>query len=824
MRKQSLNGTWSIKETGSSASVPGKVPGSIVSAYLEQGLIEEPYYRENEKTVLPLFEKDYAFEREFQVSQELYGSPFIDLVCFGIDTLGEIYINGIRAAEVNNMHRTWRIGCKDMLQPGQNTIKVLLFSPLRYIREYKTRDQEEITYVPTGGIKGNQFLRKASSMFGWDWGIQLPDMGIWRNIELQGYSLRIAETEILQEHSEGQAVLKIHITLEGECKEQPDVTVTVTGPDGEEWNKSCQAKDNIAETELTIKNPKLWWPNGYGSQPLYMVRIKARCAGIETDSALYRIGLRRLTVSTRKDEWGNEFCFMANGVKIFAMGADYIPEDAVYSRITCERIQQLIKAAVKANYNCLRVWGGGYYPEDCFYDLCDEYGIIVWQDLMYACNIYDFTEDFEVNVMAETADNVKRLRHHASLGLWCGNNEMETGWVNWERFRCHSEKRKADYIRQFEHVLPRVVAACDRQTFYWPSSPSSGGCFDGPNDENRGDVHYWEVWHGMKPFTDYMKYYFRFCSEFGFQSFPHIETIRSFAEEEDFNIFSAVMESHQKNPTANARILNYISENFLYPKDFESLVYVSQILQGIAVKSGVEHWRRNRGRCMGSLYWQLNDNWPVASWASVDYCGRWKALHYMAARFYAPLLGTVIEKDGNVEIHVQNESMESRSCRVKYFLRNMDLHILGTAERSVEVPALGVVQILQEAVPEAVRGHERDCFLQAVFLWDNGYSSQQVLNFAPYKYLHLKKPRIQARVSEQEKAFSIRLKTDVLALFVRLELEGTAAVFSDNYFDLAGEEMTVHISKEDNPDIQGVGREEVQARLKVVSLFDSSLS
>lgn len=821
MQKQSLNGIWQINEKGGEKSVKGTVPGSIVSAYLGEGYIEHPYYRENEKEILPLFEKDYVFEREIEVSKELLECDFVDLVCFGIDTLGKIFINGISTAEVNNMHRTWRIGCREMLHLGKNTIKVELYSPTRYIREYEVQGKGRIEYVPNGCMEGNQFIRKASSMFGWDWGIKLPDMGIWRDIELQGYDVRIADTEILQEHENGCVTLKIEVALEGNTADQTEILVTVEDPCGSEWHCSCQSEGGTAQTVLTIENPQIWWPNGYGSQPLYTVRVDARSNGRTMDTAEYRIGLRQMTVSTQKDKWGNEFCFVVNGVKIFAMGADYIPEDAIYSQVTDEKIRQLIEASVKANYNCLRVWGGGYYPGDFFYDLCDEYGIVVWQDLMYACNIYDFTEEFEENVTAETVDNVKRLRHHASLGLWCGNNEMETAWVNWGDFKSHSERHKADYVKQFEQVLPRVVAEFDKQTFYWASSPSSGGYFDNPNDENRGDVHYWEVWHGMKPFTDYMNYYFRFCSEFGFQSFPDMQTISTFAKKGDLNIFSSVMESHQKNSTANSKILNYISENFLYPKDFESLVYVSQILQGIAIKSGVEHWRRNRGRCMGSLYWQLNDNWPVASWASVDYYGRWKALHYMAAKFYAPLLGTAVETDGGVEIHVQNESMYSRSCRVTCDFRDMDLRIISSSPGSVRVSALSVEKVLSLKVPENVREHERECFLQVSFEWDNGYRSEQVLVFAPYKHLYLKKPQIRFHVTEREEDFDILLEADALALFVRLELQGTDVVFSDNYFDIAGNEKTVHISKKENPGVQGLCKSDIQAALKVASLFDT---
>jgi beta-mannosidase len=383
-----------------------------------------------------------------------------------------------------------------------------------------------------------------------------------------------------------------------------------------------------------------------------------------------------MTISQEKDEWGSEFAFMVNGIKIFAKGADYIPEDLIYSRITGERIEYLLDSCVRANFNCIRVWGGGYYPSDTFYEICDRLGLIVWQDLMYACNVYDLTREFEENIIEETRDNVKRIRHHASLGLWCGNNELEAAWCEWAVFKDHSAQLRADYIKQFEYILPKAVEESDHSTFFWPSSPSSGGCFDNPVDENRGDTHYWDVWHGLKPFEDYRNHYFRFCSEFGFQSFPSIKTVHTFTEEEDRNIFSRVMESHQKNGAANGKMLYYLSENFLYPKDFESLLYVTQVLQGMAIKFGVEHWRRHRGRCMGAVYWQLNDDWPVASWASIDYFGRWKALHYMAKNFFAPVAGSISRTENTIEAHIQNERMAAKNCKVVMTLKRMDFTVL----------------------------------------------------------------------------------------------------------------------------------------------------
>ena len=496
--------------------------------------------------------------------------------------------------------------------------------------------------------EGFPHLRKAHCMFGWDWGPRLPDAGIFRPVSLLGVkNSRIESVYVTQHHEEGKVTLDFDVTLElfGGSKSaqgsgfmeqaaQWDTTrieVEVTSPDGKKYHPNLSGKEPAGEApkedyRIEITDPQLWWPRGYGKQPLYQVKVTLLSKeGEALDTWERRIGLRVLTVNTEKDEWGNCFAYEVNGVKIFAMGADYIPEDNILSRVNRERTRKLLTDAAWANHNCIRVWGGGYYPDDFFFDICDELGLIVWQDFMFACASYELDDDFERNVSKEIVDNVRRIRHHACLGLWCGNNEMETQTLDgvWKT----TAKQKYDYIKLYEYIIPKILQEEDPAAFYWPSSPSSGGNFDNPWDENRGDTHYWDVWHGNKPFTEYRKFRFRYLSEFGFQSFPCLKTVESFTLPEDRNIFSRVMEMHQRNCAANGKILNYLSATYLYPKDFDSLLYTSQLLQADAIRYGVEHFRRHRGRCMGAVVWQLNDIWPVASWASVDYYGRWKALH-----------------------------------------------------------------------------------------------------------------------------------------------------------------------------------------------------
>lgn len=822
MLHQSLNGYWKMREVTESHWLEAKIPGSVMSTLLEHNRIGDPFWRLNEYEARELFRKDYEFCREFTVSKELYERSRIDLLCYGLDTLAEIYINDIHLGKTNNMHRTWRFDCKSLLNIGENQIRVVFRAPITYIESYEPAENKQISYIANGAMRGNQYLRKAHCMFGWDWGAQVPDAGIWRDIELLGYSEgRIEDVEIIQHHHKSGVELEINTKLELLTPGDYTLQYTLTTPQKvtTTYHEKVEAEDN--SYSISVEQPELWWPNGYGEQPLYQLAIVMTSKKDVCDEKEFTVGLRTLTMSQEKDEWGSEFAFKINGIKIFAKGADYIPEDLVYSRITRDRIDYLITSCVRANYNCLRVWGGGYYPGDDFFDLCDRKGIIVWQDLMFACNVYDLTKEFEENIIEETKDNVRRIRHHASLGLWCGNNEIESAWKHWPDFQPHSPQLRADYIKQFEYVLPNAVDEVDDRTFFWPSSPSSGGCFDHPDDENRGDTHYWAVWHGLKPFEDYRNYFFRFCSEFGFQSFPSIKTVNSFTEEEDRNIFTKVMESHQKNGAANGLILYYLSENFLYPKDFTSLLYVSQILQGIAIKFGVEHWRRNRGRCMGALYWQLNDDWPVASWASIDYYGRWKALHYMAKNFFAPIAGTLARTGKMIEAHIQNERLEDKKCRVVVNLRKMDFTSLRCDSFEIIVPALTNRKITEIDYSELITGIEDQVFVEAVFTDEEGYQSTEVEIFIPFKHLALEQPEISITVKEDSEQFLISLHAERLACFVELDFADADAIFSDNYFYIASGEREITLAKADIRGEQYGNAMELKEKLLVRSLRDT---
>ena len=608
-----------------------------------------------------------------------------------------------------------------------------------------------------------------------------------------------------------QVTLDIHAALryaEGVSRVtcRPAAVVSIAAPDGAAL--SCRPdfifdENGVGRASLVIDQPQLWWPNGLGQQPLYTIAVELfDDKGSLIDDWRRRIGIRKMEVSTAKDAYGSEFAHMVNGVKFFAMGADYIPEDNILARTNRERTFRLIRQCVDANFNCIRVWGGGLYPSDDFYDACDEMGLVVWHDFMFACANYRLTRAFEENILAELRDNVRRLRHHASLGLWCGNNEMEM-FVKKGEWGAKNEIR-SDYVKMYEYLFPRLLETEDPDRFYWPASPSSGGGFDEPNDENRGDVHYWDVWHGNKPFTEYRKFYFRYLSEFGFQSFPSLKTVESFTLPEDRNVFSYIMEKHQRNASANGKIMNYMEQTFLYPNDLDTLIYASQLLQGEAIRYGVEHFRRNRGRCMGAIYWQLNDCWPVASWASIDYFGRWKALHYYARRFFSPLLLSC-EEEGllsqtmntnaepfpvrkSIRLNVANESMYTRNVTVKWQLRDRDDSVIREGNWDLEVEPLTCVWLDKEELDDA-KLYENYVSYQ---LYEEGreVSGGTVLFCAP-KHFRFLDPQLQISADGNE----ITVRAAHYAKSVEIRNGNDDLILSDNFFDLNGGEKRVRVLK-----------------------------
>ena len=789
---QSLNENWSMEISGKAGSYPTRVPGSVYSALLEAGQMEDPYYRDNEGKALALMENDFVWSLCFTPEEGVLACPHQILRFEGVDTVADIRLNGVLLAHVENMHRTFEFDTAGILRPGENWLEVKFYSPTRWIREKYAESPAEGS---SDAMRGFANLRKAHCMFGWDWGPHLPDAGLWRPVTLQGVDgARLPHVLVRQRHEGGRVTLAIQPQMDYVEAEGITYTVEVTDPQGntQKWEGSPE--------EVLIEHPQLWWPHGYGEQPLYTVKVTAYAGGRELDSWQRRIGLRTMTIAREKDAYGESFAHEVNGVRIFAMGADYIPEDNILSRVTPERTHKLLEQCVAANFNCVRVWGGGTYPSDAFYDACDELGLMVWQDFMFACAVYNLTPDFAKNIREEVKDNVRRLRHHASLGLWCGNNEMEMfvdqgEWVL-------NKRQKADYIRMYEYLIPEVLLTEDPDTFYWPASPSSGGGFDDPNDPTRGDVHYWSVWHGQLPFAEYRKHQFRYLSEFGFESLPCLSTVKTFSQPEDWNLFSYVMEKHQRCARGSMLTMAYLQQTYLYPTDFETTLYASQLLQADAIRYGVEHFRRIRGVCMGAVYWQLNDCWPVASWASIDYTGRWKALHYYAKRFFAPVLLSCCEEgmlsqepnvnaepydmEKSIRLSVSNETMEDKACIVKWALRDKTGQVQREETITLKVPALTSVWLDKVELPEV--DIFEDYASYDLYLNDRRVSGGTVIFSLP-KYFHYADPRLSCRVEGDE----IVVSAKAYAKSVEIQNENEDLMLSDNYFDMNAGETRVKV-------------------------------
>jgi beta-mannosidase len=799
MQKVSLNGTWQLTlSDGKTQVTDAKVPGTMYSALLNAGKMADPFYRENESDALELSENDCTFSRSFTLESAMLEHEKVMLRCEGLDTLCNLSVNGNFVAHTENMHRTYEFDVKKYLRAGQNQIQAVFHSPCRYVTEMQNKQKLACgtMYAPAG----TAYLRKAHCMFGWDWGPALPDMGIWRDISLIGMdTARIHDVYVKQKHEDGKVTLVVKLNIERWQQSRLDAEVQVISPQGEILKQKKEVLADEEEFQFTVENPQLWWPNGYGEHPLYTVQTVLCQSDRELDRKSLRIGLRTVQLKREDDEKGQSFVFVVNGVDIYAMGADYIPEDSILARRSKARTVKLIQSCTKAHFNMLRVWGGGYYPDDFFYDLCDENGLLIWQDLMFACGVYDYSDSFRKNIEAEVTDNIRRIRHHACLALWCGNNEQEWMWVDsWSD--AFSPKLKADYIKQFEVLFPEIVHREDPVTPYWPSSPSSGGSFFRPNDENYGDMHYWEVWHGEKSFTDYRRVHPRFMSEFGLQSFPCLKTVESFTLPEDRNLFSYVMESHQKCGNGNEKILSYISQYFKYPKDFDSLLYVSQLIQSEGIRYGAEHWRRERDRCKGIIYWQLNDCWPVASWSSIDYFGRWKALHYAAKRFFQPVLASACENGTNVALFVSNESLSAFSGTLKWELKTSAGKVMKQDSVPVDVPPQSSMQVTDLDFSRELTNKQllRNTYLEYRLEDKNGSVSGGTVLFVKAKHFEFQNPEITFAVSENSTAFLIQLRSKAFAKFVEISLKTADAVFSDNYFDLSADEpKTVILNKQD---------------------------
>lgn len=800
MITQELKEGWQFSENGKSEWLPATVPGCVHTDLLANGKIEDPFYRLNEHDVQWIDKLDWDYKTSFMVEKDLLKRDRIALDFKGLDTYAQVYVNEKQVAATDNMFREYLVDIKPYLKAGENTLKITFLSPIKEgLKKYDAHpfeipvsdnDLAEIGQVE-GGKKVSVYTRKAGYHFGWDWGPRLVPSGIWRPVYLKAWDdARIENLQVVQHEVTDQvATFSAVIEVESEAKKPATYRIDVNGKTARSAVINLEKGIHTYSIDFEIKNPELWWTNGLGKQPLYDITASLT-VNERTIQKEDRIGIRTLELVRDKDEEGTSFYFKLNGVPVFMKGANYIPNDVFLARVTDEEYQRVVNTAKNSNMNMLRVWGGGIYENDIFYDLCDEAGILVWQDFMFACAMFPGDQEFLDNVKEEAIDNVKRLRNHPSIALWCGNNEILAAWFGWgwkEKEEARSQENAdqiwKSYQNIFHKVLPEAVAEYDPSRSYWGSSPSSG--LGVPADLVNGDEHYWGVWWGKEPFQNYATHIARFMSEYGFQSFPEFKSVKQYATPEDYDIVSEVMNSHQRSSIGNKTIEYYMLQDYKQPKDFESFLYVNHVLQAEGIKFALEGHRRAMPYCMGSLYWQINDCWPVASWSSTDYYQRWKALQYYVKKGFEPVLVSPYIDGNFLKVGIVNDKLEEISAQLN--LRMVDFGGKVIWEKSVlaDIPANSSDSYFDVNRYDFLRNkNSRKQVLVAEVVEDGQVIAKNVFYFRPVKEMSLPKPDVTYDIMPVENGCRIVVKTDKLAKNLFMTIGDEEGFFSDNYFDL----------------------------------------
>lgn len=811
---------WKFKASEDPSWLPARVPGCVHTDLLRNGLIPNPFEGANEKQLQWIDRKEWEYVSEFDAPPELLVHTQTEIVFEGLDTYAEVYLNDIHLLSANNMFRTWKLNVKDHLRANGNRLRIVFRSPivegLAKLEAngfgYPASNDDSIT-GGLGDTKLSVFSRKAPYHFGWDWGPRFVTSGICKDITLVGWTgyritdLFIRQNQVTTENASVLAIVEIQSEIAGKGE------ISVLENDGQRWTQEADIVpgNQTLELALEIANPKLWWSRGLGEANLYSFEVSIRALDLSPASRSVRTGLRSLKLIRQPDGRGTSFYFELNGIPVFAKGANHIPNDSFINDVTIERYRHEIASAAASNFNMLRVWGGGVYEEDIFYDLCDEYGILVWQDFMFACSMYPGDEAFLDNVRGEATDNIRRLRNHPSIALWCGNNEIDGAWSHykedagwgWKQQYPHELREKiwADYESLFHRLLPGIVAELAPDTDYWPSSPMQAITNDADqhatNDSSHGDIHFWAVWHASEPFENYKLNVGRFMSEYGFQSFPEYKTVRTYANEDQMALDSEVMLHHQKNGRGNFLIKEYSDKYLSEPKDFVSFLYLSQVLQAEGMKMAIEAHRRNKDYCMGTLYWQMNDCWPVASWSSMDYLGRWKAVQYYARRSYRDLMLSIDQNGETVEFHAVSDIPESISGTLEWSLYDFEGRLLEQAEHPIEVPANKAVKLLDWPVKDrAVEYDPLRTVLIGRLIQEGKVLDRKEHYFEYSKHLALSpKPAIEVTEVEGSSGSTFVVKASGFAKQVWLQSE-EEGIFSDNFFDLLpGIPQTVRFMK-----------------------------
>ncbi len=780
-----LNQNWEFSKAGSNDWMPATVPGCIYTDLMEQTIIPDPFYSDNEKLVQWVGEENWEYRTSFNVDTGLLNQGHIKLVFQGLDTYSEVFLNENKIGETNNMFREWEFDIKKHLVSGKNILQILFRSPVPYNEKWAKKSPYRL---PDNRV----YTRKAPYQFGWDWGPKLITCGIWKDVYIKSSNnfyideIRINTIKITEEVAELYADIQLF------ASKPESLTVEIFDMNSNDcistYATEVKQGNNQFAWNLSIEDPVLWWPNGMGDQHLYPLKVKISSENFYTDSIL-NIGLRTIDLIRNNDSVGVGFVFRVNGKDVFMKGANYIPQDNFPPRVGKDKYSELIKNAKAANMNMLRVWGGGFYENDVFYDLCDQHGILIWQDFMYACAMYPGDLDFLNNISAEAIDAIKRLRNHPCLALWCGNNEVDNGWKDWgwqkalRYSKADSATIYSHYKKVFNEILPKLVEEHDGKTDYWPSSPEYGWGHEECN--THGDSHYWGVWWGKEPFEMYEAKTGRFMSEYGFQAYPDFKTVQSFCSETDLFLFSDPLKNHQKHPIGNETILEYMEREYPVPDSIFEFSYVSQLLQSQGIRTGIEAHRRSKPHCQGTLYWQLNDCWPVVSWSSVDYYGRWKALHYSVRDLFKNFMISVDQKDSILNCYIVSDSLEEVKADFSvelidfsgttYFENDFELLIERNSSRIVA--SYNLNEILHDTLI-------RNSFLKISLKEGRHVLAKYLHYFDIPKNLQLPEPAIRMSVKKAKRGYMIKLQSDQLVKNLCLFADRAIGHFSDNYFDL----------------------------------------
>lgn len=825
---QALHANWEYRQSGTEEWSPAAVPGCVHTDLLRDGRIDDPSYRLNERDQQWVGYADWEYRTVFEVSGRVLERQHVRLVFEGLDTFADVYLNGKLLLTADNMFRTWKVDCKKLLKPGKNQLRVYfhnVFAKTLPRLEQSPFALQAFTNNDQAKVKVNMHVRKAGFHFGWDWGPRLVTCGVWRNVSLQSWDEVLIESTFYEQKlvTAKRADLTAHV----EMQETPSGPVEVVIRDGDKEltrrKLTLLEGERIAKVDFSIDKPSLWWTHDLGDQPLYKFTTELRTSRGNSASSVTEVGLRDLKVDRGRDEHGQTMRVVLNGVPLFVKGANYIPQDNFQSRVTEQGYRNVIGSAREANMNMLRVWGGGIYEEDLFYDLCDRTGVLVWQDTMFACAMYPADGAFLANVRAEVVDNASRLRNHPSLALYCGNNEVEISWHEWGWKEQYDDEEQSAYEsnlhKLFYDTIPEALKQVDPTRYYHPSSPMTGYAARPYHD---GDVHYWGVWHSQEPFEQFEENVGRFMSEYGFQSYPDIRTVSRYTEPDDRHLESDVMHAHQRSMSdegkdmdyGNRLISQYLEQYFPQPRDFASHLRVTQLVQAYGVQTAIETHRRRKPYCMGTLFWQINDCWPVASWSSIDYYGSWKAAHYSAKQAYSQTILPTVQRGDEVEIYVVSDHLgEDIQARLDLALIDFNGRELWTDSRPVVVTNFEGRLEITLSMADLPNVSADSQFLAIELVAGKKTLAEATHCFVYPRHLRLKNPRIKKSLRPTAEGYSVTLQAEKFASYAHIETVDGEGRFSDNYFDMQpGKSYTVTLTTDQPYDIE----EEIVVR----SLYD----